>query len=270
MSSERDVLEACDLNYAGAMRELTRRGGGEVCEEDGLLLYAAKHPFPALQDGVLRTRGARPAGAVIARADEFFAARRRGYSVIIRAHADDDLRAAAVAAGMTQLGNAPGMVLDHRLPDAEPPPGVALRRVDTGADAIAFGRVMGSAYASLGLPEDVPPRIFADPRTLAAPHIVAFLAVLDGVPSAGAMTIVTDAVAGVYWVGTTPAARGRGLAELCTRAAGNAGFDLGARIAALQASTMGEPIYRRMGYHEVTRYPFFVRFEAPAAPRPEP
>jgi ribosomal protein S18 acetylase RimI-like enzyme len=73
------------------------------------------------------------------------------------------------------------------------------------------------------------------------------------------MTVVTHGVAGIYWVGTIPAARGRGLAELCTRAAGNAGFDLGGRIAALQASPMGEPVYKRMGYFEVTRYPYLVQ-----------
>ena len=86
-----------------------------------------------------------------------------------------------------------------------------------------------------------------------------------GKAAAGAMVIVTHGVAGIYWVGTHPDARGKGLAELCTRAAGNAGFDLGARIAGLQASVMGEPVYRRMGYVEVTRYPTFVRMEPPAS-----
>ncbi len=258
-----DLLEACDLNYAEALRELTRRAGGEVYDQGALLLYAARDPFPVLQDGVMRTHGRHDPAEELARACEFFGRRARGFSVIVRAHADEDLAGAAAAAGMVQLDAAPGMVLDCRLPDAVPPDGVTLRRVCTAADASAFGAVMGAAYESLGFPPHLPPRIFGFPETLIAPHSVAFLACVGDEAAAGAMTIVTHGVAGVYWVGTTPAARGRGLAELCTRAAGNAGFDLGARIASLQASPMGEPVYRRMGYVEVTRYPLFVRFEKP-------
>jgi ribosomal protein S18 acetylase RimI-like enzyme len=252
------LLEACDLNYAEALRELTRRSGGEVYDRAGLLLYAAADPFPALQDGAMRTCGRLEAPQVLARARDFFGARGRGFSLIVRAHADEDLLAAAAAAGMVQLGSAPGMVLDRRLPDTAPPEGVTLRRVQTAAEAVAFGAVMGAAYESLGFPAHIPPRVFGHAETLMAPHIAAFLAFAGGEPAAGAMTIVTHGVAGIYWVGTLPAARGRGLAELCTRAAGNAGFDLGARIASLQASPMGEPVYRRMGYVEVTRYPLFV------------
>jgi hypothetical protein len=136
---------------------------------------------------------------------------------------------------------------------------------ETGAQAAEFSTVMTEAYASLGMPEDVAPAIIRLP-VLVAPHIVSVLARLEGgAAAAGAMCIFTHGVAGVYWVGTTPAARGHGLAELCTRAVGNAGFDMGARIASLQASVMGEPVYRRMGYVEVTRYPALVRFTPPPA-----
>jgi ribosomal protein S18 acetylase RimI-like enzyme len=261
-----ELLELSDLNYTEALRELVRRGGGEVHDRDGVLCYASAHPFPALQDGVMRTHGKVAASEVLVMARDFFGRRQRGFSVMIRAHKDEDLRAAAVAAGMHQLGNGPGMVLDHRLADAEPPAGVTLRRVATAGDLAAFGDLMGLAYESLGMPREVAPRQFARLETVLAPHIVTFLAHLGHQPAAGAMTIVTHGVAGIYWVGTHPEARGRGLAELCTRAAGNAGFDLGARIASLQASPMGEPVYRRMGYVEVTRYPFLVQFEKPPAP----
>ncbi len=52
-------------------------------------------------------------------------------------------------------------------------------------------------------------------RTLISmgPHIVAFVARVDDVPAAAAMTIVTHGVAGIYWVGTVPTMRGRGLAR---------------------------------------------------------
>ncbi|MGH7789905.1 MAG: GNAT family N-acetyltransferase [Candidatus Binatia bacterium] len=262
MRSE-ELRELSDLNYAEAMRELARRCGGAVHDEGGVMVYASAHPLPVLTNGAMRTGPEASPAEVIDRARAFFAPRGRGFSIIIRAHADEDLRLAAAAAGLTQFGEAPGMVLDHRLADAVAAAGVTLRRVATLDDAVAFGVLMDSAYASLGMPGGVAPAQFARLEALVAPHIVAFVAEIDGTAAAGAMTIVSHGVAGIYWVGTSPAARGRGLAELCTRAAGNAGFDLGARIAALQASVMGDPIYRRMGYVEVTRYPTMVQFDAP-------
>jgi GNAT superfamily N-acetyltransferase len=183
--------------------------------------------------------------------------------VHIRAHADADLAAAATSAGMKAFGEPPAMVLSHRLRDPEPPPGVELRLVRAPMDVAAFGRVSGDAYATYGMPADTAPALFARSDVLIGPHIAAFLALVDGAPAAAAMTIVTHCVAGIYWVGTVPAMRGRGLAELCTRAATNAGFDLGARVASLQASPMGESVYRRLGYVEVTRYPQLVQLARP-------
>jgi GNAT superfamily N-acetyltransferase len=258
------LIELSDLNYFEALRELARRSGGVVHDQDGLMLYTSSHPLPVLSNGAFRTENHLPAADVLARARDFFRTHRRGYTINIRAHADADLDKAAREAGLVQLGNGPGMVLDRRLPDADPPPGVTLRRVATTADAAAFADVMSAAYGTYGIPPDAAPALFARLETLVGPHIVTFLALLeDGTPAAGAMTIVTHGVAGIYWVGTIPQARGRGLAELCTRAAGNAGFDLGARIASLQASPMGEPVYRRMGYVEITRYPFLVQLTPP-------
>lgn len=261
-----ELIELSDLNFAEASRELARRAGGTVHDEDGVLLFAGNHPLPVLVNGAFRTGPqACDATSVLARADAFFGARGRGYSVLCRAHADDDLATAAGAAGLLQFGDSPAMVLEQRLPDATPSGGVALRRVETEADARAFGEVMGLAYATYGMPVECGAALVGSLDVLRAPHVVAFVAEADDTVAAGAMVIVTHGVAGVYWVGTRPEGRGKGLAELCTRAAGNAGFDLGARIAGLQASVMGEPIYRRMGYVEVTRYPNFVRMEPPAS-----
>jgi GNAT superfamily N-acetyltransferase len=257
---EASLIELSDLNFAEALRELTRRSGGTVVDEDGLLLYAGGHPLPVLQNGVMRTAAGSGDGDVVERARRFFAARGRGFSLIGRAHADTGLLAAARAAGLQPMGEMPAMVLEHRLAAAVPPAGIDLRRVRTAAEVAAFAAVAGAAYATMGMPPDVAPAAFSRPQALVAPHIAAFIAWRDGAPLSCAMTIVSHGVAGIYWVGTAPGARGRGLAELCTRAAGNAGFDLGARVASLQASPMGAPVYRRMGYREITRYPYLVQF----------
>jgi GNAT superfamily N-acetyltransferase len=260
-----ELVRLSDLSFAEASRELARRAGGVVHDADGLLLFAGGPDLPVLFNAAMRTDGRLGGAEVIARADEFFGARRRGYSVILRAHGgDDDLRRAGEEAGLTPFGDPPAMFLERRLADARPAEGVELRRVESADDAAAFGRVMGEAYATYGMPVECGPAAVGRLEVLRAPHIVTLLALADGEPAAGAMAICSHAIAGIYWVGTLPSARGRGLAELCTRAAGNAAFDLGARVVTLQASIMGEPIYRRMGYFEVTRYPYLVRFEPPA------
>ncbi len=259
-----EMIERSDLNFAEAMRDLSRRAGGAVLDEDGLLFFAGGHPSPVLANAVMRTGARTDPADTLARARRFFARQGRGFTVLIRAHADGDLATAAVEAGLLRLGEMPALVLPQRLADAVAPDGVELRRVTTAADATAYGEVMSEAYSIYGMPLDVMPGLLSSLDVMHAPHIVSYLAVLDGRPVAGAMTVVTHGVAGIYWVGTRSEARGRGLAELCTRAAGNAGFDLGGRIASLQASPMGDPVYRRMGYIEVTRYPFLVQMEPPA------
>ena len=260
-----EQIELADLNFLEANRELARRAGGVVHDEPGLMLYAGGHPLPVLTNGAMRTARSLEPGEAIARAHAFFAAQGRGFTWLVRAGADADLEDAVVAAGARPFGDAPGMVIEHRLADAVPPPGIELRRVATAAGVADFASVNGVAYATYGMPEEVAPAALGPPEVTIAPHIRSFVAYKDGRPLSAAMVILSHGVAGVYWVGTRPEARGMGLAELCTRAATNAGFDLGGRLVTLQASVMGEPIYRRMGYVEVTRYRNFVVSEAPRA-----
>lgn len=260
---EQALVTLADLNHLEANRELARRAGGAAVDEDGLAFWVGGHPLPVLANGVMRTDPDVPADEVVERTRRFFARWRRGFSVICLGAQDDDLRPACEAAGLTMMGASPGMVLDRRLPDTAPPAGVTVAVVETPAQAEAFARVNGEAYGTYGMPSEVAPAVISRLAVLRAPHIVSVLASLDGEPVAAAMVILTHGIGGIYWVGTMPAARGKGLAELCTRIVGNAGFDMGARAIVLQASVMGEPIYRRMGYREITRYPYYVQFTPP-------
>jgi ribosomal protein S18 acetylase RimI-like enzyme len=91
---------------------------------------------------------------------------------------------------------------------------------------------------------------------------VAFVAYERDRPLACASVTVARGVGGIQWVAVVEDARGRGLADACTRAASNAGFELGADCAWLEASHMGEPVYLRMGFEELFSYRIYV------APRP--
>ncbi|MDO5719224.1 MAG: GNAT family N-acetyltransferase [Actinomycetaceae bacterium] len=64
---------------------------------------------------------------------------------------------------------------------------------------------------------------------------------------------------GLYYISTDPRYRGQGLAkDLCTVLTNHA-FALGAQEVILQASTLGEFVYRHLGYTEIGRYYSFVK-----------
>ncbi len=82
-----------------------------------------------------------------------------------------------------------------------------------------------------------------------AQHPVSFyLARLDGKPVATSALYCTAGVAGIYEVCTVSSARRQGIGAAVVTAALHDGQAQGYRIAILQASQMGEPVYQRIGF----------------------
>ena len=244
------------------LRHFTRHTpGGELAEEDGVLLVAASPIWPApYSDAALRTDPKVSPSEVLERAAAFFRQRDMSYCVWAADHADSDLEAACVGAGLSAItaAGSPHMIIEHRLPNAVAEPPLAVREVGDEVGREAFVAVTGRAYASMGVPAAVAAGTFARLESLTAPNVRSVVAWDGDDPVSAAMVIVSDGVGGVNYVGTVPEARGRGLGELTTRWATNAAFDLGAEASTLQASPMGEPVYRRMGYREITRYRWYL------------
>jgi ribosomal protein S18 acetylase RimI-like enzyme len=244
------------LNLIDSSRQLFELDpGAEIEAGAGWVFGAGRSPHPAISNAAFRVDDGLDPGELLERARVFFAARNRGFAVWARAGAaeDRDLIKTAVEAGLQAVFEMPEMVLDRRAEAHPPPAGVELRRVASPEDADEYWKVAAAAYASIGFP----PEVFAfyeNHDGLSTDNAAAFLAHLDDKPAGIAMTIVSHGVAGIYWVGCTEAARGQGLGWAVTATAVNAGFDMGAEIASLQASPMGENLYRRMGFETIFDY----------------
>ncbi len=108
------------------------------------------------------------------------------------------------------------------------------------------------------MPAAVTEKVFSLPERWLLPHLHYEVLYDHDAPIAAAMLLFSHGIAGVYWVGTLPSARGRGHADAIMRRVSNFAFDRGASFVTLKASALGEPVYRRLGYREVTRYPWYV------------
>jgi predicted GNAT family acetyltransferase len=74
------------------------------------------------------------------------------------------------------------------------------------------------------------------------------------------MLLYSNSIAGIYWVGTTREARGKALAAACVATVANEALNRGISHVVLQASKFGEPVYRRLGFTEITRYLWYMYF----------
>ena len=229
--------------------------GAEVDAGEGMLLGAGSASHPTISNAAFRADDGLAPALFLERAREFFDARGRGFAIWARGGVDEDreLIEAIEAAGCQQVYAMPEMLL--RAPAEEPPlaPGVEIRPLRGAAEAEAYWRIAAAAYASVGFPPEVF-GFYEGLEKLEGDAAAVFLALLDDEPVGISMTLLSHGVAGIYWVGSLERARGRGIGRAVTAAATNRGFELGADVASLQASHMGEPIYRAMGYETICDY----------------
>jgi GNAT superfamily N-acetyltransferase len=244
------------LNLIDSSRQLFELDPGAVVESgNGWFFGAGSNPHPTISNAAFRADDDLDSSEFLARASDFFAERERGFSVWIRGDQpeDEDLAAAVDAANLELVYAMPEMVLGARIEQPPLPPGAELREVTRPEQAAEYWQIAAASYISLGFP----PEVFggySNHAGLLAENVAAFIAYRDDEPVSIAMTILSHGVAGIYWVGSLEQARGKGLGRAVTAAATNAGFELGADVASLQASPMGKPIYEAMGYEAVFDY----------------
>lgn len=105
-----------------------------------------------------------------------------------------------------------------------------------------------------GLPDSSVQRLFELFAAVAlAPPMHTYLATLEGRPVATSQLFVGAGVAGIYNVTCLPDARGRGIGGAVTRAPLREARRQGCGLGILQASDLGYPVYRRLGFRDYGR-----------------
>jgi hypothetical protein len=245
------------LNLVESSRRLSGLDrGAEIEAGEGWLFSAGTANHPMITNAAFRIDDSLDPNELLARAREFFGVG-RGFAIWARSGLpeDEELIAVSEAAGLRNAYEMPEMTLAGPPPASPLADGVELRPLRTAEDAGHYWRIAASAYLDAGFP----PEVFGHYEGLEdlvaeGSGAAAFLALLDGEPMGIAMTIVTHGVAGIYWVGNLAEARRRGIGRAVTGAAIGAGLELGGDLASLQASPMGEPVYRAMGFETVYAY----------------
>ena len=138
------------------------------------------------------------------------------------------------------------------LDEAPPPEGVEIREVTDDATLRAFSEVL-TRNLFRGRPEDVPAVWDLYRAVRGEPWISFFAARLRGEVVATAILYLEGALAGIHCVSTQEECRNLGIGHAVTAAALAEGRRRGATRGVLQASPLGERVYRKMGFEEKCR-----------------
>ncbi|HZQ38079.1 MAG TPA: GNAT family N-acetyltransferase [Dehalococcoidia bacterium] len=244
-----ELIRRADENYRELFRALARLTPHGAIEEDNELLLVRSGPWLPLNNiAIVKQPPAHPA-KVLERAEAFFAA----YGQPCALSATDDA-AAAMAPVMARHGRSddpsPGMILSPLAGEPAAVPGLSVEPVSDLATLRQYNDTMTAGFGNAWAVDD----LLEGRALLDAPDLTHYLGVLDGRPVGTAMRFTSHRIAGVFNVSTVPDYRRRGIGAALTWRAALDGLAQGCLASALQASTLGEPVYRGMGYRTVLTY----------------
>lgn len=161
----------------------------------------------------------------------------------------------ATRLGLTRIEQIPGMAATTsdltELPETE----IAIERV---ADLSQLSQAQAVAESGFDAPSGSMAAFYTE-GVAAAPGVSYYLGYAAGEAVSTALGFLGGDTIGVFNVATPPAHRRRGHGAALTARVVKDGFEFGARLAWLQASRQGEPVYRRMGFRTVETYNLFAR-----------
>ncbi len=250
--STQALIDAVDRNCIEFFQHYGYGPGCEIVDDGGLAWFVTGIPHPLFNGVMAADLPDEEADRAIDRMVAEF--RRREIPLEWTTMAGTrprDLGRRLEAKGFEHTLDVPGMAMDlTHLPNAEPAEGWSIEMARSRADLEACLRI---ALATFEIDETFVPRLLEIEEGM--PHDQKartrhYLARLNGRPVATSELYLAAGVAGLYFVGTLPEARRRGLARAVTHAAMRDARDIGYRVATLQATPMGASVYRALGFRD--------------------
>jgi GNAT superfamily N-acetyltransferase len=246
-----DVLHAIRANWIAYYTQLGQAPGVELSEGRHLSWTLTGIPDPFL-NVVFRTDLPREEPASVV--DEALAHfRSKGISTLSWLGPAPEVGPLLLSRGLTFSEGGLGMAADlATVPDGLPTaPGVEIVAVEDRAGFRSWIHVMRIGF---GTPEAAEPDLLEVFAAIGSgPHMLTYLATMDGQPVATSQVLLAAGVAGIYQVTCLPEARGRGIGTAVTLAALREARRRGYATAILQASDLGDPVYRRLGFRDYGR-----------------
>jgi GNAT superfamily N-acetyltransferase len=161
--------------------------------------------------------------------------------------------------GFLCQGSAPGMAVQlERLPaEVAVPPRLEITRVANESHLKEWAAVAGQAFGEPAEVQQARCAVHAAFSFEEDAPLQRYVARLDGQPVAMSEFFLAAGVAGIYDVATAQQARGQGIGAAITHAPLLAARARGYRFGVLEASPMGEPVYRRLGFEEYCRFTLY-------------
>jgi ribosomal protein S18 acetylase RimI-like enzyme len=253
-----DLARELEANWVGVYRQLCAAVPGATTREiGGLALVATGVPIHAFNVGMAFEPLA-DAPAVVSGAIGIFDGAEVPFLLIFRSGVDPAAEQAAADHGLPVLETFPGMALSPVPEDASSKAiasGLDIREVADERTLADFHAVLAAGF---GLPLDAVAQVLGL-DVLGSVAGGNFVGYAEDRPATVSVGWMEGRTVGVFNVATLDDFRRRGFGEAMTWRAAAAGAESGAKVAVLQASEMGRPIYERMGFRTVASYVAFGR-----------